>query len=113
MHFVAYLYKEGLKVSTIKSYLAGICHAQIALDLGNPHIEEISQLEYVIRGVKGVQTGLPVVGTQLPCGCWPRCITSVCGEVRQRLGYALGGGSHVFFQIPQNRRDGGTSRCQL
>ena len=48
MHFVAYLYKEGLKVSTIKSYLAGICHAQIALDLGNPHIEEISQLEYVI-----------------------------------------------------------------
>ena len=52
MSFVAYLYKEGLKVGTIKSYPAGIRHAQIALGLGNPHIEEMCHLEYVIRRVK-------------------------------------------------------------
>ena len=52
MRFVAYLYKEGLKGGTIKSYLAGIRHAQIALGLGNPHIENMIRLEYVIRRVK-------------------------------------------------------------
>ena len=36
--FVAYLYMEGLKAGTIKSYLASIRLAQIALGLGNPHI---------------------------------------------------------------------------
>ena len=45
--FVAHLYKEGLKAGTIKSHLASIRHAQIVLGLGNPHIEEMSRLEYV------------------------------------------------------------------
>jgi len=50
--FVAHLYKGGLKAGTIKSYLAAIRHAQIALGLGNPHMENMTQLEYVVRGVK-------------------------------------------------------------
>ena len=54
---VAHLYKEGLKASKIKSYLASIRHAQIALGLGNPHIEEMSRLEYVTRGVKRLASG--------------------------------------------------------
>ena len=37
--FVAHLYKGGLKAGTIKSYLAAVRHAQIALGLGNPHME--------------------------------------------------------------------------
>ena len=55
--FVVYLYTERLKVGTIKSYLVSIHHAQIALGLGNPHIEEMSQLEYVTRGVKRLASG--------------------------------------------------------
>ena len=45
---------EGLKAGTIKSYLASIHHAKIALGLGNPHIGEMSQLEYVTHGVKSL-----------------------------------------------------------
>ena len=44
-HYVAYLYTKGLKAGTIKSYLESIRHTHIVLGLGNPHIEEISQLE--------------------------------------------------------------------
>ena len=50
--FVAHLYKGGLKAGTIKSYLAAVRHAQIALGLGNPHMENMTQLEYVVQGVK-------------------------------------------------------------
>ena len=63
-HFVAFLYKEGLKVGTVKSYLAAIRYTQIALGLGNPHMEDMSKLEYVIRGVKRL-TGSPT-RTRLP-----------------------------------------------
>lgn len=63
-HFVAFLYKEGLKVGTVKSYLAAIRYSQIALGLGNPHMEDMSKLEYVIRGVKRL-TGGPT-RTRLP-----------------------------------------------
>ena len=64
--FVAYLYTEGLKAGTIKSYLANIRHAQIALGLGNPHIEEMSLLENVTHGVKRLASGptrsrLPII----------------------------------------------------
>ena len=55
--FVAYLYKEGLKAGTIKSYLASVRHAQIARGLGNPLIQEMTRLEYVIRGVKRLTNG--------------------------------------------------------
>ena len=64
LRFVAHLYRGGLKAGTIKSYLAAIRHAQIALGLGNPHMENMSQLEYVVRGVKRL-TNRPV-RTRLP-----------------------------------------------
>ena len=57
-HFVAHLCKEGLKAGTIKNYLASIRHAQVVLGLGNPHIEEMSQLEYMTHGVKRLASGL-------------------------------------------------------
>ena len=57
LRFVAYLYKEGLKAGTIKSYLAAVRHAQIALGLGNPHMEHMPQLEYIVRGVKKRTSG--------------------------------------------------------
>ena len=44
LRFVAYLYKEGLKAGTIKSYLVAVHHMQIALGLGNPHMEHMAQL---------------------------------------------------------------------
>ena len=47
-HFVAFIYKEGLKAGTMKSYLAATRHTQITLGLGNPHMENMGRLEYVI-----------------------------------------------------------------
>ena len=56
-HFVAYLYKEGLKAGMIKSYLATIRYTQIALGLGNPHIDSMARLEYMVRGIKRLTNG--------------------------------------------------------
>ena len=56
-HFVAFLYKEGLKAGTMKSYLSAVRYAQIALGLGNPHMEDMARLEYVIREVKRLKSG--------------------------------------------------------
>ena len=57
LRFVVYLYKEGLKVRTIKSYLAAIRHAQITLGLGNPHMEHMAQLKYIVHRVKKQMSG--------------------------------------------------------
>ena len=43
--FVAHQYKGGLKAGKIKNYLAAVRHAQIALGLGNRHMEDMTQLE--------------------------------------------------------------------
>ena len=69
-HFVAFLYKEGLKAGTVKSYLAATRYAQVALGLGNPHMEDMARLEYVVRGVKRLasaptRTRLPITLTLL------------------------------------------------
>ena len=52
VYFVASLYRGGLSGGTVKSYLAAVRHAQIALGLGDPHSAEMPQLEYVSKGVK-------------------------------------------------------------
>ena len=57
IHFVEYLYMEELKAGTIKSYLVSVHHAQIALGLGNPQIEEMSRLKCVTHGVKSLTSG--------------------------------------------------------
>ena len=56
-HFVAFLYKDRLKAGTVKSYLAAIRYAQITLGLGNPHMEDMARLEYVVQGVKRLASG--------------------------------------------------------
>ena len=48
-YFVAFLYKERLKVETMKSYLTATCYAQITLGVGNPHTEDTAILEYVFN----------------------------------------------------------------
>ena len=49
--FEAHLYREGLVASTVKSYLAAVRHAQIALGLGDPKMAGMPQLEYVTKGL--------------------------------------------------------------
>lgn len=56
-HFVAYLHTEGLKAGTMKSYLAAVRYTQIALGLGNPRIDSMARLEYVVRGAKRLTSG--------------------------------------------------------
>ena len=64
--FIAHLYREGLAASTVKSYLAAVRHAQIALGLGDPKMAGIPQLEYVTKGLckktvgRQKQTHLPI-----------------------------------------------------
>lgn len=48
----AYLHRDGLKMGTVKSYLAAICHAQIALGMGESRMHDMPQLDYVIKGMK-------------------------------------------------------------
>ena len=36
----------------MKSYLAAVRHEQISMGLGDPHITQMPQLEYVLKGVK-------------------------------------------------------------
>ena len=50
--FVAWLHTQRLSSSTVKNYLAAVCHSQIALGVGDPKMSEIVQLEYVIWGMK-------------------------------------------------------------
>ena len=62
---MASLYRGGLSGGTVKSYLAAVRHAQIALGLGDPHSAEMPQLEYVSKGVKKM-TAARVARTRLP-----------------------------------------------
>ena len=50
--FVASLYTQRLAAGTVKSYLATVRHAQIAIGLGDPQIGSMPQLEYVLKGLK-------------------------------------------------------------
>ena len=51
--FVAHLYKGGFKAGTIKSYLAAVPHAQIALGLENLHAYgEHDPIRVCVEGVK-------------------------------------------------------------
>ena len=69
--FVATLHTQGLAVRTVKSYLAAVCHTQIAIGLGDPQIGSMPQLEYVLKGLKRRTTGrqrrawLPITPTIL------------------------------------------------
>ena len=50
--FVAHLHNERLAPGPMKSYLAAIRHEQISMNLGNPQIPLMPQLEYVLKGAK-------------------------------------------------------------
>ena len=52
MLFIAHLHNEGLSPGTMKSYLAAVRHEQISMRLGDPHIAQMPQLEYVLKGAK-------------------------------------------------------------
>ena len=50
--FVAQLFLDDLKAGTVKSYLAAVRHEQIGLGLGDPHMPDMPQLKYTIKGLK-------------------------------------------------------------
>ena len=52
MLFIAHLHNEGLSPRTMKSYFAAVRHEQISMGLGDPHIAQMPQLEYVSKGAK-------------------------------------------------------------
>ena len=57
--FLASLQKEGIKHTTMKSYLSGLRHFQISSGLSDPHIHLWPKLEYVLKGVKRAQAMAP------------------------------------------------------
>ena len=78
------MYKEKPLGSTVKSYLAAVRHTQIALGLGDPHMGEMPQLEYVVKGVKKMPTDRstrtrPPITLEILCRLksvwqnWPNC----------------------------------------
>ena len=52
LQFVAQLFLDGLKAGTVKSYLAAVRHEQIGLRLRDPHMPDMPQLEYTIKGLQ-------------------------------------------------------------
>ena len=56
MLFIAHLHNEGLSPGTMKSYLAAVRHEQGSIGLGDPHITQMPQLEYVLKGAKHLAT---------------------------------------------------------
>ena len=52
MLFIAHLHNEGVSPGTVKSYLAAVRHEQISMALGDLHIAQMPQLEYVLKGAK-------------------------------------------------------------
>lgn len=65
MLFVAHLHSRKLAPGTMKSYLAAVRYLQISMGLGNPRINEMPKLEYLMKGVKraapgGVRRRLPI-----------------------------------------------------
>ena len=57
--FLASLQKEGIKHTTMKSYLSGLRHFQISSGLEDPYIHLWPRLEYVLKGVKRAQAMVP------------------------------------------------------
>ena len=55
--FVAMLYTQRLAAGRVKSYLAAVRHAQIAIGLGDPWIGAMLQLEYVLKGLRRRASG--------------------------------------------------------
>ena len=50
--FVGHLHQWSLSHGTIKSYLAAVRFEQITRGMGNPNIDLMPRLEYVLKGVK-------------------------------------------------------------
>ena len=63
--FVASMVEQGLKHSTIKSYLSAVRHLQISVGGGDPRVGSMPQLELIVRGTKKEQAGHPK-RTRLP-----------------------------------------------
>ncbi len=55
--YVAFLFQEKLSASTVGNYLAAVRFTQVALDLGDPRMGEMTRLEYVRKGFKRSTAG--------------------------------------------------------
>ena len=56
MLLIAHMHNEKLALETMKSYLAADKHEQISMGLEDLHITQMPQLEYVLKGAKGMST---------------------------------------------------------
>ncbi len=57
--FMNVLYQDGLSGSPVKGYLAAIRHSQIVLGMGDPRINAMPQLEYVVKGTRKKYSNRP------------------------------------------------------
>jgi len=61
------MFQVGLSAATMKSYLAAVRHAQIAMGLGDPLMVRMPQIQYVLKGAwqllaeKPRKTRLPII----------------------------------------------------
>ena len=51
-YYVAFLGKQGLKHSSLKSYLSSLRHMQISYGLEDPFTASMPRLEQVVKGIK-------------------------------------------------------------
>jgi len=109
VYFVAWLYRDGLSSGTIKSYLAAVHHSQIALGLGDPHVEDMPQLEYVSKGIKkmtacrSARPRLPIIPSILR---WLRQFWQAHPNRHDAL--MLRAAACMFLRIPSGRGGSGT-----
>ncbi len=57
--YVAFLFQEKLSAIMVGNYLAAVRFTQVALGLGDPHMGEMTRLEYVRKGFKRSTAGAP------------------------------------------------------
>lgn len=55
---MACLHVAGLAYGTVKLHLAAVHHARIGLGLGDPHISEMPQLEYMYMEISSKKVNL-------------------------------------------------------
>ena len=95
---MAHLHGAGLAPGTAKGYLAVVRYTQIGLGLGDPHIGDMPQLEYMVKELK--RTYRPVSSrTRLPIT--PATSSRSLGVSAEPTGclHAVGGSMHVLLRL--------------
>ena len=89
--FVAKMCRGGMSAGTVKSYLSAVRFTQIAMGLGDPQVGSMSQLEYVLKGLKRKTSG---TGTRTR-----RLITLAGSGEPVRCCHVVGSSLHVLLRL--------------